>query len=215
MPEVADTCSLASPASICRTQHLHLRCSVDFARRALTGTAALRVQSQEDNLRSLVRVACAAPLLRGCCPPAPRPCSLRALRSLALPAWPLLGLCTSFSAPTLIPSSAPRLHQHSFLSSPRMMVSSRSLLFSWIHLSVLAPLTHSWDTSSYSHSQSPRLPPPTLWPLFPWPTSQNPLQAPDFASPSAPSLTPQAHPTLRSHTLCFSPLEFPALSTPF
>ncbi|EDM16914.1 leukotriene A4 hydrolase, isoform CRA_b [Rattus norvegicus] len=53
MPEVADTCSLASPASVCRTQHLHLRCSVDFARRALTGTAALTVQSQEDNLRSL------------------------------------------------------------------------------------------------------------------------------------------------------------------
>ncbi|EGW08381.1 Leukotriene A-4 hydrolase [Cricetulus griseus] len=53
MPEVADTCSLASPASVCRTQHLHLRCSVDFARRVLTGTAALTVQSQEDNLRSL------------------------------------------------------------------------------------------------------------------------------------------------------------------
>ncbi|XP_021060252.1 leukotriene A-4 hydrolase isoform X2 [Mus pahari] len=53
MPEVADTCSLASPASVCRTKHLHLRCSVDFARRALTGTAALTVQSQEENLRSL------------------------------------------------------------------------------------------------------------------------------------------------------------------
>uniref|UniRef100_A0A8C6R5S7 Leukotriene A4 hydrolase n=1 Tax=Nannospalax galili TaxID=1026970 RepID=A0A8C6R5S7_NANGA len=53
MPEVADTCSLASPASVCQTKHLHLRCSVDFARRTLTGTAALTVQSQEDNLRSL------------------------------------------------------------------------------------------------------------------------------------------------------------------
>lgn len=55
MPEVLDTCSLASPASVCRTKHLHLRCSVDFPRRVLTGTAALTVQSQEDNLRSLVR----------------------------------------------------------------------------------------------------------------------------------------------------------------
>nr|KAF6374478.1 leukotriene A4 hydrolase [Pipistrellus kuhlii] len=54
MPEVMDTCSLATPASVCRTKHLHLRCSVDFARRALTGTAALTVQAQEDNLRSLV-----------------------------------------------------------------------------------------------------------------------------------------------------------------
>lgn len=54
MPEVVDTCSLASPASVCRTKHLHLRCSVDFTRRTLTGTAALTVQSQEDNLRSLV-----------------------------------------------------------------------------------------------------------------------------------------------------------------
>ncbi|KAF5926561.1 hypothetical protein HPG69_001189 [Diceros bicornis minor] len=53
MPEVVDTCSLASPASVCRTEHLHLRCSVDFARRVLTGTAALTVQSQEDNLHSL------------------------------------------------------------------------------------------------------------------------------------------------------------------
>ncbi|XP_026963046.1 leukotriene A-4 hydrolase isoform X2 [Sagmatias obliquidens] len=53
MPEVVDTCSLASPASVCRTKHLHLRCSVDFTRRVLTGTAALTVQSQEDNLRSL------------------------------------------------------------------------------------------------------------------------------------------------------------------
>nr|KAF6496252.1 leukotriene A4 hydrolase [Rousettus aegyptiacus] len=54
MPEVVDTCSLASPASVCRTKHLHLRCNVDFTRRALTGTAALTVQSQEDNLRSLI-----------------------------------------------------------------------------------------------------------------------------------------------------------------
>ncbi|KAK2495177.1 hypothetical protein MC885_002352 [Smutsia gigantea] len=54
MPEVVDTCSLASPASVCRTKHLHLRCSVDFARRVLTGTAALTVQSQEDDLRSLI-----------------------------------------------------------------------------------------------------------------------------------------------------------------
>ncbi|KAG8513983.1 Leukotriene A-4 hydrolase [Galemys pyrenaicus] len=54
MPETVDTCSLASPASVCRTTHLHLRCSVDFTRRALTGTAALTVQSQEDNLRSLI-----------------------------------------------------------------------------------------------------------------------------------------------------------------
>ncbi|XP_060021065.1 leukotriene A-4 hydrolase isoform X2 [Lagenorhynchus albirostris] len=53
MPEVVDTCSLASPASVCRTKHLHLRCSVDFTRRVLTGTAALTIQSQEDNLRSL------------------------------------------------------------------------------------------------------------------------------------------------------------------
>ncbi|XP_019774116.1 leukotriene A-4 hydrolase isoform X2 [Tursiops truncatus] len=53
MPEVVDTCSLASPASVCRTKHLHLRCSVDFTRRVLIGTAALTVQSQEDNLRSL------------------------------------------------------------------------------------------------------------------------------------------------------------------
>ncbi|KAF6339855.1 leukotriene A4 hydrolase [Rhinolophus ferrumequinum] len=54
MPEIVDTCSLASPASVCRTKHLHLRCSIDFTRRALTGTAALTVQSQEDNLRSLI-----------------------------------------------------------------------------------------------------------------------------------------------------------------
>ncbi|KAM6153182.1 leukotriene A-4 hydrolase isoform 2-T2 [Erethizon dorsatum] len=54
MPEVVDTCSLASPATVCRTRHLHLRCRVDFTRRALTGVAALTVQSQEDNLRSLV-----------------------------------------------------------------------------------------------------------------------------------------------------------------
>ncbi|XP_028346262.1 leukotriene A-4 hydrolase isoform X2 [Physeter macrocephalus] len=54
MPEVVDTCSLASPVSVCRTKHLHLRCSVDFTRRVLTGTAALTVQSQEDNLRSLI-----------------------------------------------------------------------------------------------------------------------------------------------------------------
>ena len=55
MPEVVDTCSLASPASVCQTKHLHLRCSIDFTRRVLSGTAALTVQSQEDNLRSLVR----------------------------------------------------------------------------------------------------------------------------------------------------------------
>lgn len=55
MPEVVDSCSLASPASVCQTKHLHLRCGIDFARRVLTGTAALTVQSQEDNLRSLVR----------------------------------------------------------------------------------------------------------------------------------------------------------------
>ncbi|XP_068828292.1 leukotriene A-4 hydrolase isoform X4 [Capricornis sumatraensis] len=54
MPEVVDTCSLASPASVCQTKHLHLRCSIDFTRRVLTGTAALTVQSQEDNLRSLI-----------------------------------------------------------------------------------------------------------------------------------------------------------------
>ncbi|XP_045147297.1 leukotriene A-4 hydrolase [Echinops telfairi] len=53
MPEVVDSCSLASPASVCRTKHLHLRCSVDFARRTLTGTASLTVEAQEDNLRSL------------------------------------------------------------------------------------------------------------------------------------------------------------------
>ncbi|EPY78897.1 hypothetical protein CB1_000994009 [Camelus ferus] len=56
MPEVVDTCSLASPASVCQTRHLHLRCSVDFTRRVLTGSAALTVQSQEDHLRSLVSV---------------------------------------------------------------------------------------------------------------------------------------------------------------
>ncbi|ELW61515.1 Leukotriene A-4 hydrolase [Tupaia chinensis] len=56
MPEAVDTCSLATPASVCRTKHLHLRCSVDFTRRTLSGTAALTVQSQEDNLRSLVSV---------------------------------------------------------------------------------------------------------------------------------------------------------------
>ncbi|XP_019497223.1 PREDICTED: leukotriene A-4 hydrolase [Hipposideros armiger] len=55
MPEIVDSCSLASPASVCQTKHLHLRCSVDFTRQALTGTAALTIQSQEDNLRSLVR----------------------------------------------------------------------------------------------------------------------------------------------------------------
>lgn len=55
MPEVVDTCSLASPASVCQTKHLHLRCSIDFTRRVLSGTAALTIQSQEDNLRSLVR----------------------------------------------------------------------------------------------------------------------------------------------------------------
>nr|CAI9694391.1 unnamed protein product [Rangifer tarandus platyrhynchus] len=54
MPEVVDSCSLASPASVCQTKHLHLRCGIDFARRVLTGTAALTVQSQEDNLRSLI-----------------------------------------------------------------------------------------------------------------------------------------------------------------
>nr|XP_019815439.1 PREDICTED: leukotriene A-4 hydrolase-like [Bos indicus] len=54
MPEVVDTCSLASPASVCQTKHLHLRCSIDFTRRVLSGTAALTIQSQEDNLRSLI-----------------------------------------------------------------------------------------------------------------------------------------------------------------
>lgn len=72
MPEVVDTCSLASPVSVCRTKHLHLRCSVDFTRRTLTGTAALTVQSQEDNLRSLVQWgACPVPASPGL--PAPRP----------------------------------------------------------------------------------------------------------------------------------------------
>lgn len=66
MPEIVDSCSLASPAFVCRTKHLHLRCSVDFTRRAVTGIAALTVQSQEDNLRSLVRCAPSARL-----PPAP------------------------------------------------------------------------------------------------------------------------------------------------
>lgn len=105
MPEVADTCSLASPASVCRTQHLHLRCSVDFARRALTGTAALTVQSQEENLRSLVRGVCAAPLLRGRSAPALRPCFPRALRSLAFPR-------ASVPLSQLSRSSLPQPHFH-------------------------------------------------------------------------------------------------------
>ncbi|EPQ14125.1 Leukotriene A-4 hydrolase [Myotis brandtii] len=54
MPEVVDTCSLATPASVCQTKHLHLRCSIDFTLRALTGTTVLTVQSQEDNLHSLI-----------------------------------------------------------------------------------------------------------------------------------------------------------------
>ncbi|XP_042638108.1 leukotriene A-4 hydrolase [Orycteropus afer afer] len=53
MQEVVDTCSFASAASVCRTKHLHLRCRVDFTRQTLTGTVALTVESQEDNLRSL------------------------------------------------------------------------------------------------------------------------------------------------------------------
>lgn len=76
MPEVVDSCSLASPASVCRTKHLHLRCSVDFPRRVLTGTAALTVQSQEDNLRSLVRWD-ARPVPASPRPPASCPSSRR------------------------------------------------------------------------------------------------------------------------------------------
>ncbi|KAK2102389.1 Leukotriene A-4 hydrolase [Saguinus oedipus] len=81
MPEVVDTCSLASPASVCRTKHLHLRCSVDFTRRTLTGTAALTVQSQEDNLRSLCRLSRA--------PPRPSPIALRPCGLPDLPPRPL------------------------------------------------------------------------------------------------------------------------------
>lgn len=117
MPEVADTCSLASPASVCRTQHLHLRCSVDFDRRALTGTAALTVQSQEDNLRSLVRG-------RLCSAASPGPLSsplLAPARREPRDRWlslrgPSSGSCTSLSAPTLIPSSAPLSHLYSYAS---------------------------------------------------------------------------------------------------
>lgn len=101
MPEVVDTCSLASPASVCRTKHLHLRCNVDFTRRALTGTAALTVQSQEDNLRSLVRWD-ARPVPASPWPPAsclssrcglfpgPRPCLLRAPLGAPLQPSPLI-----------------------------------------------------------------------------------------------------------------------------
>lgn len=93
MPEVVDTCSLASPASVCRTKHLHLRCSVDFTRRVLTGTAALTVQSQEDDLRSLVQwdVRPMPPLPRlpasrpsPCCGLCPASCSALPLASLGV-----------------------------------------------------------------------------------------------------------------------------------
>lgn len=97
MPTVVDTCSLATPASVCRTKHLHLRCSVDFTRRALTGTVALTVQAQEDNLRSLVQwTARRAPA------PSPNPA--------AAPSQPHAPVCSarpSGSPAALAPSSAP------------------------------------------------------------------------------------------------------------
>lgn len=99
MTEVVDSCSLASPASVCRTKHLHLHCSVDFTRRALTGTAALTVQSQEDNLRSLVWWD-AHPVPAASSPPASRPspgCSPSQTRT---PVCSALSWCLSGSSPS-------------------------------------------------------------------------------------------------------------------
>lgn len=106
MPEVVDSCSLASPESVCRTKHLHLRCRVDFTRRALTGTAALTVQSQEDNLHRLVRWD-AHPVPASPRPPASRPLTpLRPLPGPAPPAAPRFpGAPSRFSAPS--PSAPP------------------------------------------------------------------------------------------------------------
>ncbi|XP_001509819.2 leukotriene A-4 hydrolase [Ornithorhynchus anatinus] len=54
MAELLDSCSFASPASVCISKHLQLRCRVDFPGKALQATAALTVQSQVDNLTSLI-----------------------------------------------------------------------------------------------------------------------------------------------------------------
>lgn len=128
MPEVVDTCSLASPASVCQTKHLHLRCSIDFTRRVLTGTAALTVQSQEDNLRSLVRwdmlpgarLSLATrlpsftplrPLPRACPPPASRirRCSSAAHNPCCTPPLepPLISQCPVFSPLRIHPIPIP------------------------------------------------------------------------------------------------------------
>lgn len=164
MPEVADTCSLASPASVCRTQHLHLRCSVDFARRALTGTAALTVQSQEDNLRSLVRGACAAPLLRGRSTPAPRPCSLRALRSLSLPALHLFLSSHTHPFLSLTFTSALSPSPSTYECLPPLFLDTSLCPSAPLHAS---PLTHSWDTSSYPHPSPLAYYPQPCGPLLP------------------------------------------------
>ena len=117
MPEVVDSCSLASPASVCQTKHLHLRCGIDFARRVLTGTAALTVQSQEDSLRSLVRWGLLpgarlslAPRLPSLTPPrpfpAPAPPASRIRRRSRAARSPVLQLplgLRSFSAPVFSP----------------------------------------------------------------------------------------------------------------
>ncbi|XP_064011022.1 leukotriene A-4 hydrolase [Pogoniulus pusillus] len=49
----ADPSSFAAP-SCCRTRHLYLRCRVDFAARALRGTAALTARAEREALRCLV-----------------------------------------------------------------------------------------------------------------------------------------------------------------
>lgn len=146
MPEVVDTCSLASPASICRTKHLHLRCSVDFTRRVLTGTAALTVQSQEDNLRSLVRWD-ARPVPASPRPPASRPsprcCPFPAPRSglprasLGAPPQP----ATHYSSPPFQPSlisqpSVPRPPLTVYHLLPIPLLSLHPSVTRYIYLSV-------------------------------------------------------------------------------
>lgn len=124
MPEVVDSCSLASPASVCRTKHLHLRCSVDFPRRVLTGTAALTVQSQEDNLRSLVRWDArpvpASPRPPASCPssrrrPFPGPRSGLPRASLGAPAQPTTPVP---HLPSALASQPPLPRPHSAYSAP-------------------------------------------------------------------------------------------------
>lgn len=209
MPEVADTCSLASPASVCRTQHLHLRCSVDFARRVLTGTAALTVQSQEDNLRSLVRE-------RLCSSASPG--SLSSLSSPLHPASPEVAGSSRLAplraaAPLcqvpLTPSSVPLLHLHSVLHPPRRVVSSsRSLPFSWTHPSAPStfcpsPTPEILRPPLHHPSAQHLLPPHPVAPLFLDSRFRTPPQVQTFPAPRIRSLL---HSFTRLHILWFKPL---------